>query len=251
MLSFLSTILSGVNQNRTYRRQASLLRKQGNLARTQADAEAAAAMRTADANLQLNQKKRIAARQNQTAAIAATRTARANSGFTDQGTGASSAHSVASSLDEAIANMATSASVQYSNAFNAANATKLQGRLQQSALKSQAKQYGIAAKATQESTLVSGIAGGIGAVAGFISGGISAQAFNAANAAAIESGALQARSVWANGALRAASFAGDAANASMSLNQFTSSLTRKNNWGSFTSIMLGNTPGYENSEFSL
>ena len=251
MLSFLSNILSGVNQNRTYRRQASLLRKQGKLARSQSEAEAASIMRAADANWQLNQQKRIASRQNQTAAIASIRTARANSGFTFQGTHSAAEHRVATSLDEAIANMAQSATIQYNNAFNTAQATKLQGRLQQSALKSQAKQYSIAAKATQEATLISGIAGGVGAVAGAITGGMSAQAFNAANAAAIESGALQARSLWANGALRAASFAGDFSNASMSLNNFTSSLTRKNNWGSFASIMLGNTPGYENSEFSL
>lgn len=251
MLSFLSNILSGVNQSRTYRRQASLLRKQGNLARSQADAEAASIMRAADANWQLNQQKRIASRQNQTSAVAATRTARANSGFTNQGTHPSAEHRVASSLDEAIANMAQSATIQYNNAFNTAQATKLQGRLQQSALKSQAKQYGIAAKATQEATLISGIAGGVGAVTGFITGGISAHAFNTANAAAIQNGDIQARSLWANGALRASYLAGDFSNASMSLNNFTTSLTRKNNWGSFTSIMLGNTPGYENSEFSL
>jgi hypothetical protein len=251
MLSFLSNIMSGIQQSRSYRQQASLLRKQGKLARAKADTEAANIMRTADANWQLNQQKRIASRQNQTNTLASVRTARANSGFTNQGTHAQAEASTASALDEAIANMAQSASIQYANAFNASNATKLQGKLQQSALKSQAKQYSIAAKATQEATLVSGIVGGAGAVAGFISGAMSAQSFNTANAAAIESGALQSRSLYANGALRASQFAGDFSNASMSLNPFTSSLTRKNNWGSLTSIMLGNTPGYQNSEFSL
>ncbi len=251
MLSFLSSILSGVNQRRAYSRQAALLREQGKTARAQADAEANSIMRAADANLQLNQKKRIAARQNQTHAIAAARAERSNSGFTSQGTHSAKEHQVASALDEAIANMAQSAAIQYSNAFNTANATKTQGKLQQSAAFSQAKQYRIAAKATQEATWISGIAGGIGAVVGAVTGGMSASAFNAANAGAINAGLLQPRSVWANAALRASSFSGDWANASLSLNQFTSSLTRKNNWDSYTSLMLGNTPGFQHSDFSL
>lgn len=251
MLSFLSNIVRGVGQTRHYRSQINLLNTQADSALSTATRNASNLMRTAEANRSLESDKRKTTRQNQTAATQAARNAQASSGFTAQGTASTAEHITHQSYDEAIANMARSASIDYLNYFQTAQATKAQGRLQKSALLSQARQYDTAADATSFSTGLSAISGLVGAGLGAVSGYNSAQNFNAKNAAAIANGDLNAASPLMLATLRGSSFAGDFSSLPLTFNPFTASLTKNNNWGSFSALVAGNTPGFEYSDFSL
>ena len=251
MLSFVSNILSGFHQANNYKTQAALLRSNARTAGAAANASAVNTMRAAAANWELESDKRKTTRQNKTAATAAVRNAQAASGFTNQGTAATAENITRNAFDETIANMARSAAIDYNNYFQHAEATKTQARMQREAAESQARQYEIAANATRKSAIIGGATGLAGAIVGYATMSGAADSFNTANATAIAEGKLSALNPNAMGLLGAGQFAGDFSNISMSFNPFTSSLTRKNNWGSFASIMLGNTPGFQNSEFSV
>lgn len=251
MLSFVSNILSGFNQASNYKTQAALLRSNARAAQSAANASAANTMRAAAANWELESDKRKSVREQQTSAVASARNARSGSGFTNQGTGATAENVTRTAFDETIANMARSAAIDYNNYFTNAESTKTQARMQREAAESQARQYEIAANASRKSSIIGGVTGLAGAVVGYKMLSGAAEDYNTTNATAIVEGKLTALNPTAMGILGAGQFAGDFTNLSMSFNPFTSSLTRKNNWDTFASIALGNTPGFQHSEFSI
>jgi hypothetical protein len=192
---------------------------------------------------------------------AAEGTARAHdaaSGFTTAGTGNTHARRAKLEADAAIQNMALSASIASHNAWQRATDTIRQGRVTAMQHEAQAEQYHLAAKATRDSMLYTGIAGTLGAIGGAAMQGYANTAdINNVLADAHQSGqlstsdylsSLQSGITYDTNMLTAA-YQGlnTAAGAANAFNPWTATMTpaannRKNNWGANLSVLLGRTP---------
>ena len=160
--------------------------------------------------------------------------------------------------DAAIENMALSASIATHNTWQRATDTIRQGRVTALQHQAQAEQYTLAAKATRDSMLYTGLAGAIGAAAGAVAQGYANTAdINNTLYQAYQDGqltekdylsTLQSGITWDSNMLTAA-YQGlnTAAGAANAFNPWTATMTpaannRKNNWGANLSVLLGRTP---------
>lgn len=232
MLSFVTGILTSLSAADAEKTQGRALRQQGNITLANAEHQAAATMRTADSNWSLESDKRKATRRKQTIAVASARNRSAVSGLTSQGTGSALEVATSAEYDQILDNLNKSASITYANYFNNAIATRTQGILQKQAAYAEAKQHDLAAKAIRQSTFVSAAIGAGAGIYGFFSGAQDAEDTTTSF-------------------LRASYYAGEIYNNFLGFNPATVSLTRKNNWGAYTAIAMGNTPGFNQSEYSL
>lgn len=248
MLSFLTGIMQGLNQSRAYSTQARITRAQGQAAANQANAQASAIEASANRNQEIAGKRLRTLRENQRFSQDTARTAQVSSGFTDQGTGGSPERSARLEFDSIIENMAQSASIDYSNAWQNSIDTRRQGQLQQMAANAQAESYQRAAKNTKRQTVLSGFLGAVGSVAGYINGMDTANDYNEANAARINAGEMKAQDPYASGLFQASGYASTIFDASQSLNPYTASMSRKNPWSSFLSILQGSSPGFQKGQ---
>lgn len=258
MLGFLSSLNQMRSQAKSYKHQATLHNIAATAATTQANAQAALIQ------LQSNQQQEIAnrnlrtARENQRAAEGTARTHDAASGFTTAGTGNTHARRAKLEADAAIQNMALSASIASHNAWQRATDTIRQGRVTALQHEAQAEQYHLAAKATRDSMLYTGIAGTLGAIGGAaIQGYANTADINNTLYQAYQDGqltekdylsTLQSGITWDTNMLTAA-YQGlnTAAGAANAFNPWTATMTpaannRKNNWGANLSVLLGRTP---------
>lgn len=194
-------ILGNAAMAKNYKAQASTIEAQGraqqaayNLKAANTEEEARADTRLAGANM-------MRQRQNQTAALAATRNARAASGFTEQGSGQQSELALADIFETAIADMALSNAIGESNKRHAASVSRQQGRLIAMQAGAQAAQNRRLAKSAQNAAWIQG---GITAASALI-GGISATGTATGATAVAGQGAATAGSIlpsWATGAIR-------------------------------------------------
>lgn len=229
MLSFISGIINAFGQASITGEKARVARRQGNAARTNADLQAAAIMRTAETNLHIESYRRKAMRKNQTNAVQATRTKRASSGFTTQGTATKAAADTQSAFDETIDNAALSSSIAYANEWQQSLATQTQGKLAQAAYQAEAQQYNHIAKAQRVS-------------AGFATlTGIAGVAYGYTKFHDDPEKAFLAASVYSS----------DLFNNALGLNMYTAGITRRQTWDSAYSLLQGNTPGFQHSKNTL
>lgn len=251
MLSFISGIFNGWMQSESYKSQARLARIKGESAERNAQRQADAIMKNAGYNWELESERRQTMRQQQTMAVGAARERRSSSGFTSQGSGGKLEDITRRSFDDTIANAAKSAAIQYNVEWQTAESTKHQGKLARHAYEAEAEQLKAISKQIKMSTIISGIAGLASGVYGYSSGCKDAQAFNEKNAAAISAGKMEALDPYSVGMLRGSVYSGDVFNNFMGMNMYTASMTRKQSWGSFYSILTGAAPGYQHSQYSL
>lgn len=198
-------ILGNAAMAKTYKAQASTIEAQGraqqaayNLKAANTEEEARADTRLAGANM-------MRQRQNQTAALATTRNARAASGFTEQGSGQQSELAMADIFETAIADMALSNAIGDSNKRHAASVSRQQGRLIAMQAGAQAAQSRRLAKSAQNAAWIQG---GITAASALI-GGISSAGASTGTTATAAAGAGQGTATagsilpsWATGAIR-------------------------------------------------
>lgn len=251
MLSFITGIFNGLEQAKAYKSKGRIARIQGESAENNAIRQADAIMRAARYNHELESDKRATMRQQQTEAVGTARNRQAASGFTAQGSGGKLADLTRRHFDEVIDNAAKSAAIAYNNEWQQAESTKHQGRLQRHAFEAEAQQYDSIAKQIKRSTIISGVMGLAGGLYGYFTGRQDAQNFNEANAEAIAAGKLKAQDPFKTGLMRGSVYAGDIFNNYLGMNSYTASMTRKQTWGSFYSIMTGAAPGYQHSENTL
>lgn len=251
MFSFVSGIITALSAADAEKSQSRALRRQGDTAAANANRQAAATMRTAAANWDIESSRRKDTRRKQTHAAAAARNRSALTGLTTQGTGSLRETLTNAEFDQILDNLNKSAAITYANYFNNANATRTQGILQKQAAYAEAQQHDIAAHAIRQSTAISATLGAAAAYIGYNSGVDAANTFNTENAAAISAGLINPLKPKALGVARASTYASDIFNNFQSFNPYTASLTRKNSWGSFAAIANGSTPGYNNSEYKI
>ena len=244
MLSFISGIVTALSAADAEKSQGRALRQRGNIAEANAQRQASATMRTADLNWQLDSDRRKDYRRKQTHATAAARNRSALSGFTSSGTGSTRESLTAQEYDQILANLTQEAAITYTNYFNFATATRTQGLLQKEALHADAYQHDLAARAIRRSTAISAAIGAGAGYLGYLSGVEDAEAYNSTHPdATISTTAL--------GYNRASYYASSLFNNFQGFNPATASLTRKNNWGAYTALANGNTPGFNKSEYTL
>lgn len=251
MLSFISGILTSLSAADAEKTQGRALRQRGNIAASNAARQAEATMRTADLNWSLESDKRTGTRRKQTHRVAEARLRSVSSGFTTQGTGSTRETLTSQEFDEILDNLNRSASISYANYFNNAIATKTQGELQKQALHAEAYQHDLAASAIRRSTAISAAIGAGAADFGYWSGVQDAEAYNEKYAAQIHRGDLKRIDERTLGYNRASYLSTELFNNFQGFNAYTASLTRKNNWGAFSAIATGTTPGFNKSEYSL
>lgn len=251
MLSFLSGIVNGYNQASLYGEKARVARRQGTAALNNANRQAAATMRTAAMNLDIQSDRRKTMRENQTSAVGTARNRQAASGFTSQGAGHKLESITRDRFDEVIANEARSAAIAYANEWQMAESTKAQGRLQKAAYDAEAAQYNLVAKSIRRSTVLSAIGGLAAGAFGYMQGVDDAEAYNELHAQEIADGKLEARNPESIGWQRASVYGSDVFNNFLGMNIYTASMTRKQPWGSFYSIATGAAPGVQKSANSL
>lgn len=251
MLSFITGIMQGMNQARAYSAQARIKRAEGKAALNAANAQASAIESAAALNQDLAGQQMRTVRANQTAARDAARNIQARSGFTSQGTGNQLERTTSQNFDEKIALMAQSASIDYTNAWQNSIDTRRQGQLQNMVANAEADSLARTAKIVRKQTQISGWIGGITAVASAIAGFQGAEAFNATNAQSITAGTMDSINPYANAFLSYSDSAGNMLNNLQGLNPYTAGATRKQNWGSFLSLLKGNTPGYQHNPYII
>lgn len=251
MLSFISGIITALSAADAEKAQGRALRQRGNIAASNANRQADATMRTADLNWSLESDKRKAYRRKQTHRVADARNRDALSGFSTSGTGSTRETLTSQEFDEILSNLTREASISYTNYFNNANATRTQGILQQQALHAEAYQHDLAASAIRRSTAISAAIGAAAADFGYWSGVQDAEAYNEKYAAQIHRGDLKRIDERTLGFNRASYYSSELFNNFQGFNSYTASLTRKNNWGAYTALANGATPGFNRSEFTL
>lgn len=258
MLGFISSLNQMRTQAKSYKHQGKLHSLNARAARTHANAQAALIEFAGQQQQEIANRNLRTARENQRSAIGTARSIDAASGFTSQGTGNTHARQAQLALDAEIENMALSASIASHNAWQTARDTIKQGKVTALQHQAQAEQYYLAAKATRESMLYTGIAGAIGAAGSALGSAYSTtMSYNNALATAHQNGSIST-SDYLNMLHSGPTFTLDdisAANTGLntaagfanSSNPYTATMTpsannRKNNWGSNLSILLGRTP---------
>ncbi|MBR5887992.1 MAG: hypothetical protein IKZ07_07280 [Akkermansia sp.] len=269
MLGFISSLNQMRSQAKSYKHQARLHTINAKAATQQANAQADLIELQGQQQMEIANRNLRTARENQRQETATARTLQATSGFTSEGTGSSLARQTQQALDAEIANMEISASIASHNAWQTARDTIKQGRIAAMQHEAQAEQYNIAAKATRESMLYTGLAGAVSAIGGAAAGAYADYTANAAAASDFQNilgeasktlnptrfaqfqqdataaylGSMQGGS-WLSGAYTGLNTAAGLANA---FNPWTATMTpaannRKNNWGGNLSVLLGRTP---------
>lgn len=166
-------IIGNTLSARNYKAQASIARSQGRARQAAYDAQARNREEEARADSVLAARSMGRQRENQAAALASARAQRASSGFTGEGTAMQNELALADVFEKSLADMVLSNAVSDNNKRTAAMADRQQGRLAMMQADAQAAQYNRLAKSAQNaawiqggSTLLSALAGGLGAGAG-------------------------------------------------------------------------------------
>lgn len=258
MLSFISGIITSLAAADAQKAQSRALRHKGNLAASNAERQAATIMRTADANWDIESSRRQDSRRKQSHAAAQQRNRQGLNAVTSQGTGAIREHLVNVEYDQILADLNKSASIEYINYFNNAQATRTQGVLQREAYLAEAQQHELAASAIRRSTAISAATGAVAAGYGYWSGVQDAEAYNDTLRQKFGNGQISMeqyldyrRNPNTLGFFRASNYSSQLYNGVLGFNPFTASLTRKNNWGSYAALAVGNTPGFNHSEYQI
>ena len=276
MLSLLLNYNQARLQSKLFGNQARIEKINARTARNRADAQASAIEHTAARNQELAARNLTALRHNQRQEEGALRTARDQVMFEESGTGGASQRDLQLALDAEIDNYAMSASIATVNAWQQAVDTRRQGEITAATHEAQAQQYAMAAEETRRSanfSLIGGIAGG--ALAAYKAYN-SATDFNASlkkdldasNASykkALDAGQITQQQydnyIKQNNAAyeqrqlspTRSTIYGFSQGSSMfyhgfnSFNPYTAALSgdannRKNNWGSYFSVLTGNIP---------
>lgn len=276
MLSLLSGYNQARLQSKLFAGQAAIERLNARTARNRADAQASAIEHTAARNQYLAAGNLATSRFNQRQAEGALRTARDQAMFEDAGTGDSTQRDLQRALDAEIENLALSASIATVNAWQQATDTRRQGAITAASHEAQAQQLSMAATETRRSAnfaLIGGLAGGaLSAYQAYNSasdyntslkkdldsanatyeqalkkGKITQQQYDSyikQNRAAYEQRIL---SPTRNSILGFSQGSGMFYHGFNSFNPYTAALSadannRKNNWGSYVSVLAGNVP---------
>lgn len=209
-------ILGNASMAKNYKAQASTIEAQGRTQQAAYNHKAANLEENARADTRLAGENIMRQRQNQTAALATTRTARAASGFTDQGSGQQSELALADVFETAIADMALSHAIGDNNKRAAASVTRQQGRLAAMQAGAQATQNRRLAKSAQNAAWIQGsLTAASALIGGLPAAGAAAETCSATEttaAAGAGEGAATAGSIlptWATGAIRAGNNAYD------------------------------------------
>lgn len=258
MLSLVSRIMQGVQQSRALRYQAEHQRIQADAARGQANAQAALIEDSARRNALIDADNLMAAAANKRETTAAIKNKRATTGFTSEGTGDTPIRNAAQELQAEIDQMALSSSINSLNAIQTAQDTRKQGHLTAMVHELQASSLRTQAKGIQQSNIASALTGTVVAAyagykeynaesdldADYDSGKISASEYAAAK------NKLSQTSPWLR-AITASSIAGGIAyDFTAAFNPYTTTMTRKNPWGSLYSLAKGANPGIQRNTYS-
>lgn len=268
MFSFLASYNQARMQSKQYKAQSAVFRKNAQGTRNHARTQAYTIEEAARQNQRIEADNLTAARANQRAKVGQVKAARAGSGFTSEGTGSQAEENAQDQLDKYIANMAMSASIAMSNAFQTAQSTRLQGEIEARKQEDQAEIYSMQAKATRNAANISLATGILGSAFGAYMSYSAAEDFNSeinlANRA-IEQDYLNrnitreqmvaARSYnvqlqqnpWENAALGGMMFGDMSYHLTSGFSPFIASFSadanaRKNNWGGMLSVISGNVP---------
>ena len=268
MFSFLASYNQARMQAKQYKAQAAIMRKNAQGTRNRANSQAYAIEEAARANQRIEADNLAAARANQRQQVGKVKAARANSGFTSEGSGAQAEENAQDQLDKYIANMAMSASIAMSNAFQTAQATRRQGEINATAQEDQAHIYGMQAKATRNAANISLATGILGSAFGAYMSYSAAADFNSellASDAALTNAwdrgeisyqqmqqglaynATLQQNPWENAALGGMMFGDMSYHLTSGFSPFIASFSadanaRKNNWGGMMSVLSGNVP---------
>ena len=254
MLSLLSSIFEGFGNAKLQRGQGRLLMLKGQAERTRGEAQAAAiqqAQRRSQETAALQQRQQ---RANQSYAVGLAREQQEHSGFTSQGGGDKTVRNIQAAFDEELANMALESSINSLNLWQNSIDTQRQAELQARALESQGNALIKASRVTRNSTLLSAAAGAVAYGYGAYTAYNNASDYNA-NVAKTADGMQFAsaadKSAWIKAnqiSTTASAFLGGdligtaAYGTTFGANIYTASITRKNNYGSFLSVLQGNVP---------
>jgi hypothetical protein len=276
MLSLLLNFNQARLQSKLYSAQSKIERINARTARNRANAQASAVEHTAKRNQELAARDLMTSRANQREAEGSLRVTRDQVLIDSSGTGESSLRNQQLALDAEIDNLALSASIATVNAWQKATDIRREGEITAASHAAQAQQLAMAAKETRRSanfSLIGGIAGG--ALSAYQAYNSAADyntslkkdldAANESYKIALDEGkisqkdydayikqnqdAYESRLISTN---RNATL-GFAQGSSMfyhgfnSFNPYTAALSadannRKNNWGSYVSVLAGNVP---------
>lgn len=208
-------ILGNASMAKNDKAQASTIEARGRAQQAAYNNKAASLEENARADTRLAGENLMRQRQNQTAARATARTARAASGFTEQGSGQQSELALADIFETAIADMALSHAIGDNNKRAAASVTRQQGRLAAMQAGAQAAQNRRLAKTAQNAAWIQGgLTAASALIGGLTAAGAAEETVTPATAAAAGAGegAATAGSIlptWATGAIRAGNNAYD------------------------------------------
>ena len=276
MLGLLSSFNQARLQSKLFSTQAAIERINARSSRNQANAQAAAIEHTAKRNQELASRNLATARHNQRQAEGSLRTARDQVMLESSGTGENTLRNQQLALDAEIDNLALSASIATVNAWQQATDVRRQGEITAMSHEAQAQQLAMAAKETRRAatfSLLGGIAGG--ALSGYLAHG-SATDFNNSLKADLDKSNASYEKALNEGRINQeqydsyikqnqdayearlldptrSSILGFSQGSSMfyhgfnSFNPYTAALSadannRKNNWGSYISVLSGNVP---------
>lgn len=240
MLAILSSIFEGLGNAKLQRGQGRLLMLKGQAERTRGEAQAAAiqtASRRSQETAALQQRQQ---RANQSYAVGLAREQQEHSGFTSQGGGDKTVRNIQAAFDEELANMALESSINSLNLWQNSIDTQRQAELQARALESQGNALIKASRVTRNSTLLSAAAGAVAYGYGAYTSYNNASDYNKAHN--LKSGDEGYISPTASAFLGGDLIGTAAYGTTFGANIYTASITRKNNYGSFLSVLQGNVP---------
>jgi hypothetical protein len=276
MLSLLLNFNQARLQSKLYFAQSKIERINARTARNRANAQASAVEHTAKRNQELAARNLMTSRANQREAEGSLRVTRDQVLIDSSGTGESSLRNQQLALDAEIDNLALSASIATVNAWQKATDIRRQGEITAASHDAQAQQLAMAAKETRRSAnfaLIGGIAGG--ALSAYQAYNSAADyntslkkdldAANESYKIALDEGKIsqkdydayikQNQDAYESRLISTSRNAtlGFAQGSSMfyhgfnSFNPYTAALSadannRKNNWGSYVSVLAGNVP---------
>lgn len=250
MLSLVTRIMSGIQESRSLRYQAEATRLQGEAARNRAYAQASLIDDSARRNALIDADNLMVARANQREAVAAEKNKRATSGFTSQGTGDAPIRNAKEELNREIENMALSSSINSLNAVQSAMDTRNQGELTYRTKSIEASALRSQAKGVQRATFTNALVGATTAIIGGMKGYNAAEETNAGLKKMLDNKQIsqeQYDDALLSPMLSAFGSAGywgsSGFDAAAAFNPYTTSMTRKNPWGNFYSLVNGKNPG--------
>jgi hypothetical protein len=268
MFSFLASYNQARMQSKQYKAQSAVFRKNAQGTRNHARTQAYTIEEAARQNQRIEADNLTAARANQRAKVGQVKAARAGSGFTSEGTGSQAEENAQDQLDKYIANMAMSASIAMSNAFQTAQSTRLQGEIEARKQEDQAEIYSMQAKATRNAANISLATGILGSAFGAYMSYNAAEEFNSelmASDAALTNAwdrgeisytqmqqglaynATLQQNPWQSAALGGMMLGDMSYHLTSGFSPFIASFSadanaRKNNWGGMLSVISGNVP---------